>query len=100
MLHDYIMNFEVVEGKRLNSLLYQSGGYQYLKGRGSKNFTYVRCTLYKNPGCKGFAKIHHESNTLLLTHVMIMVRMLIDQLFSNCGTRALSNGTRWYLTST
>ena len=68
MLHDYIMNFVVVEGKRLNSIHYQSGGYLYLKVRDSKNFTYVRCTLYKNPGCKGFAKIDHESNTLVLTH--------------------------------
>ena len=62
------MNFEVVEGKRLNSFHYQSGGYLYLKVRASKNFTYVRCTLYKNPGCKGFAKIDHDSNTLSLTH--------------------------------
>ena len=62
------MNFEVVEGKRLNSFHYQSGGYLYLKVRASKNFTYVRSTLYKNPGSKGFAKIDHDSNTLSLTH--------------------------------
>ena len=62
------MEFTIVEGKKLNSFIYESGEYLYIKVRASENFTYLRCTLSRNSGCKGFAKIDHASNTLITTH--------------------------------
>ena len=54
--------------KKLNSFIYESDEYQYIKTRASNNFTYLRCTLSRNSGCEGFAKIDHASNTLIKTY--------------------------------
>ena len=49
------MEVTLVEGKKLNSVNYQSAGYLYTKVRSSQQFTYVRCTLNRSSGCPGNA---------------------------------------------
>ena len=61
------MEVTLVEGKKLNSVNYQSGGYLYTKVRSSQQFTYVRCTLNRSSGCPGYAKIDNALNTLIPT---------------------------------
>ena len=61
------MEVTLVEGKKLNSLNYLSGGYLYIKVRTSQQFTYVRCALNRSGGCPGYAKIDNVSNILIPT---------------------------------
>ena len=61
------MEVTLVEGKKLNSFNYLSGGYLYIKVRTSQQFTYVRCALNRSRGCPGYAKIDNVSNILIPT---------------------------------
>ena len=59
------MEFTIVEK---NSFIYESDEHLYIKVRAPENLIYLRCTLSRNSGCKGFAKIEHAINTLITTH--------------------------------
>ena len=61
------MEFSIVEGKRLNSLNYTSGGFRYSKYRESNGIIYLRCTLFKKSACHRLAKICDNSNLLVIS---------------------------------
>ena len=50
------MDFSIVEGKKLNSTNYISGGYRYTKNPESNGTIYLKCTLARQNACEGLAK--------------------------------------------
>ena len=61
------MEVTLVEGKKLNTFNYLSGGYLYIKVRTSQQFTYVRSTPNRSCGCPGHTKIDNISNIFINT---------------------------------
>ena len=61
------MDFSIVEGEKLNSTNYISGGYRYTKNRESNGTIYLKCTLARQNACEGLAKISTLVNLLEIT---------------------------------
>ena len=59
------MEFSIVEGKRLNSSIYLSDGYRFIKNRESNDSIYLRCILESN--VIGLAKITSNKSVLEIT---------------------------------
>ena len=62
------MEHSAVEGRKVNTVNYASGGFLYVKVRSSQSCTYVKCSLNRASECPGYAHINHVSNTLNVTH--------------------------------
>ena len=62
----FIMEYSIIEGKKLNSTNYECQGFRYVKSGEYGNSIYTKCALFRSNSCACTGKIDKQTNLLEL----------------------------------
>ena len=62
----FIMEYSIIEGKKLNSTNYECQGFRYVKSGEYGNSIYTNCALFRSNSCACTGKIDKQTNLLEL----------------------------------